>query len=274
MNILEQINKTCTSYYDEANSNFDVNLGAFGVTDGYSGKRILGLLQALGGVLTENNTGCYAEVGVFKGLTLTSVALSNPTLKCYGCDNFSQFNAGGGNKGIVESALGKLKLSNAELLDGDFEQVIPHFNQYSDSKIGVYFFDGPHDYRSQLMGLIMALPHLSDNAVIIIDDANYGHVQQATADFLFAYSEFKLLVEVYTPDHPMAYANTDTFKLFTDSWWNGIHVLVRDPEDRISRISPHVFSGTRQYLMDEHPGAGGDIKSSVTGAVNRMASLY
>ncbi len=270
MTIIDDVYEACGLYF-AATDTVPVNSDAFTVTDGYSGKKILGLMQILGGVIRKYSDCCYAEVGVFKGLTLTSVATENRKLQCYGIDNFSQFDPDGENKGTVLRAMDGLGLENAHLLDGDFEVAVPNFSDYCDQKIGLYFFDGPHDYRSQLMGLVMALPHLAENAIIIIDDANYGHVQQATADFMHAYPQFKLVMEAYTPNHPMMHRNDPTeFAKFTDTWWNGIHVLMHDPENKICVMPPFVHANTRQWLIDQHPGPGVGLE----GAVNRISARY
>lgn len=270
MSIIDQVKNVCDAYFSTDPADIKINKQGYRVTDGYSGKKIIGFLQSVGEILVKENAGCYAEVGVFRGLTLTSMAVSNPELNCYGCDNFSQFNQEGGNKAKVEDAVANLGLTNAKLLDGDFEVMIPGFNNWVDEKIGLYFFDGPHDYRSQLMGLMMAVPHLTEHAVIVIDDTNYGHVQLATADFLRHYPEFKVLMEVYTPTHPMFFRDKpDELKQFTDTWWNGIHVLVRDPEDKIMSDMPFVDESARPYLMKQHPGKG----VTLNGAVNRIFAV-
>lgn len=270
MSIIDQVKNICDDYFSTDPDHIKIDLRAFDVTEGYSGQKILGFMQSVGELLVKENAGCYAEVGVFRGLTLASMAVSNPGLNCYGCDNFSQFNQEGDNKAMVENAVADLGLNNAKLLDGDFEVMIPEFGKWVDEKIGLYFFDGPHDYRSQLMGLMMVLPHLTEHAVIVIDDTNYGHVQLATADFLRAYPEFKVLMEVYTPTHPMIYREQpEELKKFTDTWWNGIHVLVRDPEDKIMSDMPFVHGSARPYLMNQHPGKG----VTLDGAVNRIFAV-
>jgi hypothetical protein len=83
-------------------------------------------------------------------------------------------------------------------------------------RIGLYFYDGPHDYRSQLIGLLRAEPILADRALIIVDDQNFPAVKQATWDFLAVRKEASLLFELPTPAncHP--------------SFWNGLYVLAWD----------------------------------------------
>jgi hypothetical protein len=44
---------------------------------------------------------------------------------------------------------------------------------------GVYFYDGSHDYRSQLLGLLLAVPLLARRALLVLDDGNWPAVRQA-----------------------------------------------------------------------------------------------
>ena len=57
---------------------------------GYSGKKVIGLLQRSTKLFKGQDDACYLEVGVFQGLTLLSVATACPAIKCYGIDNRSE----------------------------------------------------------------------------------------------------------------------------------------------------------------------------------------
>jgi protein O-GlcNAc transferase len=71
-------------------------------------------------------------------------------------------------------------------------------------RIGLYFCDGPQDYRSQLVGLLLAEPFLADRAIIVVDDQNFVAVKQATWDFLVVRTQASVLFELPTPGncHP------------------------------------------------------------------------
>ncbi len=169
------------------------------ILDGFSGEKLVGLMQRLPGLFAHDENACYLEVGVFQGLTLLSIAAANPNFKCYGIDNFAFFDPDGQNKGIIEKRIAKLNLSNAFLIEKDYEDALESLSiELGQTKIGVYFIDGPHDYRSQLMCLELALPYLTDHAVIVIDDSNYKHVRQANRDFLKIHPSYKLIFEAYT----------------------------------------------------------------------------
>jgi hypothetical protein len=93
----------------------------------------------------------------------------------------------------------------------DFEDFLVGLRE-AGVKVGVYLYDGSHDYRSQLLGLL-AVPLLAGRALLVIDDSNWAGVRQATWDFLALRPEARLLLDVRTPGncHP--------------SFWNGLLVL-------------------------------------------------
>lgn len=191
---------------------------------GLSGEALFGTLQRLSSILLDENT-VYLEVGVYQGLTLLSSALANSNSSFYGIDNFAYFDPENKNKSIVLNRIKKLDVSNVHLIDQDYEDALENLEQHiGNKKVGVYFIDGPHDYRSQLMCLQLIKPYLADNAVILIDDSNYRFVRQANRDFLITHPDFKFIYESYTPAHP---ANM-TPKLKSDAykgWWNGINII-------------------------------------------------
>lgn len=218
-----------------------------GVT-GLSGAKLVGFLQRACNVNLDSDT-CYLEIGVFQGLTLTSAAAVTKE-ECYGIDNFAQFDKDKVNQSIVEDRLQRHTTGNATLINADFEDALLNLPEYiGDKKIAVYFIDGPHDYRSQYLCLDFARPHLSDNVVIIIDDSNYEHVRQSTADWLKANPEFALLYEAYTACHPKNMDAEEEAKA-RSGWWNGVNIIVRDQENTLSRIYPHVNKDRSRYVND------------------------
>jgi len=216
---------------------------------GLSGDKLIGLLQRCAQVMSGGNV-CYLEVGVFQGLTLTSVAVAAPQLKCFGIDDFSQFDADGKNRSIVEQRLNAHTSGNSILINADFEDALLSLPEYiGDRKIAVYFIDGPHDYRSQFLCLDFSRKHLSAESVIIIDDSNYEHVRRANHDWLKANPEFALLYEAYTPRHP----RNMTPAMERDArsgWWNGVNVIVCDPDNSLERIYPPVDISRERYFND------------------------
>ena len=203
---------------------------------GLSGKKLICLLQQFATQL--KNDDCYLEIGVFQGLTLLSVAKILNNHLAFGIDNFKHFDQNGQNFNIVKDRIEKLGINNAKIINEDYEVALNSLDNYlTGKKIGLYFIDGPHDYRSQLMCLLLVKPFLSKNAIIIVDDSNYHHVRQANCDFLLANPEFKLIFEAYSATHPHNLKGQEAeYSLL--NWWNGINVMVNDPENQIAPLYP------------------------------------
>lgn len=203
-----------------------------GVLSGYSGEKFLGLLQRLAGL-----GGAYLEIGVFQGLTLLTTAFANPKTPCYGIDNFGKYDPDGTNESTVRSRGKALALDNWHILNMDFEVALDRLEELVKEPVGLYLIDGPHDYRSQLVCLGFAADKIKPGGVVIVDDANYRHVRQATADFLKMRPDYKLIFEAYTPKHPYNMSAAEEAEARA-GWWDGIHVLIRDTENRIEGLIP------------------------------------
>lgn len=220
---------------------------------GFSGEKLVGTLQRIAKYQADRSAGCYLEVGVFKGLSLLSVASVLCEERAYGIDNFSQFDPGGKNERIIaESARGN-GLHNVRLINSDYEDALENLGVHiGDSKVGLYFVDGPHDYRSQLVCLQLAKPYLSDLAVIVVDDCNYRHVRLANRDFLIANQEYKLLFEAYTKCHPANMGKGSEWEMDArKGWWNGVNVIVHDPQGELHRMVPETMR-ERTLYENEH----------------------
>jgi hypothetical protein len=205
---------------------------------GLAGLKTVAVLRRLLGLFASDDEACYLEVGVYRGLTLLSVAGAFPSMPCFGIDNFSLLDPDGVNLKIVEDGVRELGIQNATLINEDVEAAFGTLDRHLEGRrIAVYFYDGAHDYRSQLMGLMLALPHLHARAVIVIDDCNYDFVRQSTRDFLLAYSDFKMVFEGYSPAHP-ANLDAETRETHAAGWLNGVNILVRDPDGMLPAMVP------------------------------------
>lgn len=218
---------------------------------GYSGNKIIASLQELTKLFIDIKDSCYLEVGVFQGLTLLSVANACPSIPCYGIDNFAYFDPDNKNFNIVKQRMQQLSVKNAHILNKDYEDALESLETYiGTQKIGVYFVDGPHDYRSQLMCLELARPLLHEQAVIVVDDCNYSHVRQANRDFLIVHPEYKLIFEAYTPCHPKN-MTPQLEKEAREGWWNGVNILARDTHNKLKCVYPPT-NRSRQLYENEH----------------------
>jgi len=220
------------------------------VLSGLSGAKIVALLKNLA-LKIVNNDVTYLEVGVFQGLTLLSVAGSVPEYEVFGIDNFAFFDRDGRNLAIIRDRMSRLKIENARIINEDFEEALETLGKFTgNKKVGFFFIDGPHDYRSQLMCLLLIKPLLTENAVIIIDDCNYRHVRQANKDFLKTNPDFKLIFQAYTPAHPSNLSD-DERKDAETGWWNGINLIARDPGNVFEPFFPPV-PHTKTLFENDH----------------------
>jgi len=208
------------------------------VLTGLSGDKLVGTLQRLAKLFSTEPDTCYAEIGVFQGLTLLSVAAAVPEIPCYGIDNFSDHDPEGRNQAIFEERQSKISAENAYLINEDLESALHNFKERSGGrKIGVLFVDGPHDYRSQIICLLFAKGALHDNAVIIVDDSNYQHVRMANRDFLLSHPDYKLVFEAYTARHPI-HMDSQEEAAARAGWWDGVNIMVRDHDNVLEPILP------------------------------------
>jgi predicted O-methyltransferase YrrM len=219
--------------------------------DGISGSKTVGLLQRLVRGIAGDASSCYLEVGVFQGLTLISAALETPDVACFGIDNFATLDPDGTNLGIVRQRMATFGTQNAHLINQDFEVALEALDTHiGERKVGVYFVDGPHDYRSQLICLMLIKPFLHENAVIVIDDANYPDVRWSTRDFLLGHREFKLAFDAYSPAHP-ANMSEDEKPRYEAGWLNGVNVIVHDPADVLDAMLPPTNDHERTMYLNE-----------------------
>ena len=222
-----------------------------GGLSGISGLKTVGLLQRLAQLSAVEADACYLEIGVFQGLTLVSTALEAPDVPCFGIDNFATLDPDGTNQAIVRERLERFGAANATLIDADFEDALNGLDAHlGGRKVGVYFVDGPHDYRSQLVCLLAGLRHLHDRAVIVIDDANYPDVRWSTKDFLCGHPEFKMVFDAYSPAHP-ANMTAEEKAVHEAGWLNGVQVLVRDPDGVLLDMLPPTDPGERTLYLNE-----------------------
>jgi len=243
------------------------------VLKGFSGEKVIGLLQRFSTLFAEEEKVCYLEVGVFQGLTLLSVASACPRICCYGIDNFAQFDQDKKNYSIILKQKKELGVKNAHLINRDYEDALLNLDKYiGDKKIGVYFVDGPHDYRSQLMCLELILPYLHEKAVIIVDDCNYLHIRQANHDFLVTHPEYKLLFETYTRCHPNHMSPEENQEV-QKGWWNGINVLVRDRDNELDPLFP-MTERDRTVFVNEHSVHAHFLADLVPATLNTIYDLY
>lgn len=258
----------------QAAINSDGNVKDESLLTGYSGYKMISLLQNISKLRLDENTS-YLEVGVFQGLTLLSVAKEVEKYSVFGVDNFAFFDKDNKNLSIVNSRIEKLNLQNVNIINEDYEDALESLPVHiGDKKIGVYFIDGPHDYRSQLMCLELIKPYLAENAIIVIDDSNYRHVRQANRDFLINNKNFKLLFESYTKCHPLNLNLVEREDAEKD-FWNGVNVIMKDDKNKLKSKYPPTHRSRNLYEIEHglHTCKHPDTLLYFLPIINRLGGL-
>ena len=97
----------------------------------------------------------YCEVGCFQGATLIGAMLNHSDCFAYAVDNFSEFEFGDLNLEQLSHNLTTFQLEERTIFcDQPFEDFFADLKTLGNSeRVGVYFYNAAHDYRSQLLGL-------------------------------------------------------------------------------------------------------------------------
>lgn len=224
-----------------------------GKVSGMSGRKFRTLMARLVGMMPAEL--CYLELGIFQGVTPLVVSKENPGKKVIGVDDFSQFDKNGENLGRINAAKEFLGASNLEIHAEDFEAYLKKMRGELARKVGIYYFDASHDYRSQMLALQYATRYVARGGIVVVDDCNYPHVRQATADMVDVFPEFKLVFEAYTGTHPKDMTPEEN-KQCRKTWWNGVHIIMHDPENRVAGIRPPLPDDLRGKFVKQHGFAG------------------
>ena len=152
----------------------------------------------------------YVEVGCYKGASIVGAASSNPRARIFACDNFSQFDgAAAALRRTLDAHTAPGQVSFHDLDFREFFSAAP----WAPARIGAYFYDGGHSFRDQFDGVALALPHLADDALVIIDDTNKREARSANKLVAANVPGFELLLDLRTPRN------------HSPTWWNGVQVF-------------------------------------------------
>lgn len=156
----------------------------------------------------------YVEVGTYQGGSLIS-ALRDNDAHAIGVDSFGEF-----------TATNNLELTTKNLQTfGVLDRVTLHnmgFKEFfaqcpADLKIQVYYYDGAHDYETQLAGMEAGWKYLQKGSIILVDDYTYPEVSRAINQFVANHvGEIKFQFVMLPTE------NTD------ETWWNGCVVMRKE----------------------------------------------
>jgi hypothetical protein len=165
----------------------------------------------------------YLEVGTWAGKSLIAAMHQNRLRPTYACDNFSEFKRSRGQLiDREQTLLGNLRRYGLDrhvtFYNRSFQEI---FNpEHLPVPIGFYFYDARHDLQSQYLGIRLAEPFLSNEALVLVDDwrcasDSWSRAQAGTEKAMTESAhEWNLLYQLparYNGDRAM--------------WWNGIAVL-------------------------------------------------
>src|SRR5271156_891854 len=179
----------------------------------------------------------YVEVGCYKGASLVGAATSNPHARIFACDNFSQFD--GAADALRRTLDAHTAPGQVAFFDRDFRAFLAAA-PWDPAPIGAYFYDGGHSFADQYDGIALAIPHLADDALIIIDDTNKRAARSANHLVARALPGFKLVLDLRTARN------------HSPTWWNGIQVFryQRHPSDASIKFPTAGFS-IRKRIYDD-----------------------
>jgi hypothetical protein len=150
--------------------------------EGLSSPRVCNFLNRM--VARLEGDSAYLEIGTFRGLTLLSAAIDNPSRRCIGCDKFRVYGRFTGIGACARRALER----NMRRYRGRAAQITFHHTTSErlfgerriDAPVGVYFYDGDHSFDGTRRGIMAVVPHLQARAVIVVDDWNDPVIRGAT----------------------------------------------------------------------------------------------
>jgi protein O-GlcNAc transferase len=166
----------------------------------------LALLHLAAGHLAPGES--YVEVGSFRGTSLIAAMLDNNG-DFVAIDDFSMRDA---SRAQLETNVARFGLTGAKIVQGDAFEIL-RSDALKDRSVGVYYYDAAHTYEQQLDGLLLAEPHLADEALLIVDDTDWDFVGRAVADYLQMQPKAESLIEIGGKDAG------------APAWWEGVHVL-------------------------------------------------
>ena len=178
-------------------------------------ENVLALLNLAASLLAPGES--YVEVGSYYGASLIG-AMRNNEGDFVAIDRFEfgPLEVKGVNLPAASREGLEAKLrgfgADATILEGDAFEVLEG-GGLGDRRVGVYYYDGAHDYDSQVRGLRAVEPWLAPEALLVVDDHDWDDVGRATRDYLAEEPRARLLFEIrgHERDHPQ--------------WWDGVAVL-------------------------------------------------
>ena len=170
--------------------------------------------------LIAQGVGSYLEIGSYLGATASAVLKDNP-INAYFVDNWKdQIQPKNNNIQLPANSKEEFE-KNIEPFVGSSNVTVINSNLFDvntaslANTIQMLFYDGPHDAETTFQAITYYYSTLTDESIIIMDDANWDGVVDATLAALdhcgatIAYKKLMLNSEENARE-----------------WWNGLYILV------------------------------------------------
>ncbi len=170
--------------------------------------------------LLASKVGSYMEVGSYLGAT-AAAALQGNNLNAVFVDHWKE-NIQPATEGktlpktsreeFLKNIEPYVNKSNIDVFDGDMFE-FPTM-QFANS-IQMFFYDGPHDYETTKQAIINFYSTLANEAIVVIDDANWEGVVSGALEGLVESGASIAYQKLMLNDQEDA-----------TQWWNGVYVMV------------------------------------------------
>jgi len=179
-------------------------------------ENVLAVLNLAASLLPPDES--YVEVGSFFGASIIGAMRGN-TGDFVAIDSFA-FDVPElrgkplppASRAGLEESLARFDAESATILEGDAFETIEG-GALGDRRVGVYYYDGPHDQDSTVRGLEVIEPWLADEALLVVDDHDLKPVVRATRKYVAGQPKASLLLEVGGRRNGQP------------QWWEGVGVL-------------------------------------------------
>ncbi len=179
-------------------------------------ENVLALLNLAASLLEPDES--YVEVGTYYGASLIAAMQGNEgdfvavDAFAFGPLEVSGRELPAASRAGLEANLRRFGAGRATILEGDAFDLLEG-GALGDRRVGVYYYDGPHDYAGQLRGLQAIEPWLAAEALVVVDDYDWESVSTAIRDYLAGQPKARMLLSIPGEDngHPQ--------------WWSGMVAL-------------------------------------------------
>jgi predicted O-methyltransferase YrrM len=180
-----------------------------GDVEGFATENMLTLLSAAARLLPDGEA--YLEVGSFRGLSIIAALLEAAHDRFYAIENFQEFDPDGNGREQLFANLDRWGVRHRlHLMDGDCFSLLRR--RPPSEPVGVYFYDGSHGRLAHYLAISEAEPLLADEALVIVDDASWPIVRDATERYMRAHPGYELLFDLASDRDE------------DPRWWNGVRV--------------------------------------------------